>query len=185
MACDAWLVFEDEAGFTITPPTTRTWSRRGHPPIVRVHRRSRRRLSVAALLCYKPGHPTRLTYRPHVDRRPDGRKSFARTDYRDLLQSAPRQLGGNLVLVRDNVNTHLAAGMRNHIADRDRLVAYQLPPYAPDLHPVEGVWSILRHTALAHRAFAEPHELITAVRRGPRLLQRRNDVLDGASVAPD
>lgn len=31
-ARDAWLVFEDEAGFTLTPPTTRTWARRGHTP---------------------------------------------------------------------------------------------------------------------------------------------------------
>jgi catechol 2,3-dioxygenase-like lactoylglutathione lyase family enzyme len=31
-ALDAWLVFEDEAGFSMTPPTTRTWSRRGHTP---------------------------------------------------------------------------------------------------------------------------------------------------------
>lgn len=31
-ALGAWLVFEDEAGFSITPPTTRTWSRRGYTP---------------------------------------------------------------------------------------------------------------------------------------------------------
>ncbi|WP_422070950.1 winged helix-turn-helix domain-containing protein [Streptomyces lasalocidi] len=29
-ALDAWLVFEDEAGFSMTPPTIRTWSRHGH-----------------------------------------------------------------------------------------------------------------------------------------------------------
>jgi catechol 2,3-dioxygenase-like lactoylglutathione lyase family enzyme len=52
-ALDAWLVFEDEAGFSMTPPTTRTWSRRGHTPVIRVRGRSRRRLSVAALACYK------------------------------------------------------------------------------------------------------------------------------------
>lgn len=48
-AFDAWLVFEDEAGFSMTPPTTRTWSRRGHTPVILVRGRWRRRLSVAAL----------------------------------------------------------------------------------------------------------------------------------------
>ncbi|WP_371674172.1 hypothetical protein [Streptomyces sp. NBC_00289] len=47
-ALDAWLVFEDEAGFSMTPPTTRTWSRRGHTPVVRVRGRSHRRLPLAA-----------------------------------------------------------------------------------------------------------------------------------------
>jgi hypothetical protein len=76
-ALDGWLVFEDEAGFSMTPPTTRTWSRRGHTPVVRVRGRSRRRLSVAALACYKAGEPSRLIYRPCPDARPDGRKSFS------------------------------------------------------------------------------------------------------------
>ncbi|WP_374196215.1 hypothetical protein [Streptomyces sp. ISL-10] len=74
-ALDAWLVFEDEAGFSMTPPTTRTWSRRGHTPVVRVRGRSRRRLSVAALACYKAGESSRLIYRPCPDARPEGAKA--------------------------------------------------------------------------------------------------------------
>ncbi len=70
------------------------------------------------------------------------------------------------MLVWDNLNTHLAVGMRRYIADRDWLTAYLLPSYAPDLNPVEGTWSVLRRIALANRAFANPRELITAVRRG-------------------
>ena len=31
-ALRAWVCFEDEAGFSMTPPTTRTWARRGHTP---------------------------------------------------------------------------------------------------------------------------------------------------------
>ncbi|MEU7260252.1 transposase [Streptomyces rimosus] len=163
----------------MTPPTTRTWARRGHTPVVHIHGRSRRRLSVAALLCFKPGHPTRLIYRPRAYPRRDGRKSFAWTDYRTLLQAAHQQLGGNVVLVWDNLNTHLAAGMRRYIADRDWLTAYQLPSYAPDLNPVEGIWSVLRRATLANRAFTDPYELNTAVRRGLRQLQYRGEALDG------
>ncbi len=87
-ALDAWLVFDDEAGFSMTPPTTRTWSRRGHTPTVWVRGRSRRRLSVAALACHKPSQPSQLIHRPHADTRLDERKSFARTGYRDLIRAA-------------------------------------------------------------------------------------------------
>jgi hypothetical protein len=147
-ALDAWLVFEDEAGFSMTPPTARTWSRRGHTPVVRVRGRSRRRLSVAALVCYKPGERSRLIYRPCPDARPDGRKSFWK-DYRDLIQTAHQQLGGPIVLVWDNLNTHLTAGTRRYIAERDWLTVYQLPPYAAD-RPVRGPClpeAIKRHPA--------------------------------------
>jgi transposase len=168
-ALDAWLVFEDEAGFSMTPPTTRTWSRRGHTPLVRVRGRSRRRLPVAALACHKPGERSRLIYRPCPDARPDGR----------LIQTAHQQLDGPILLVRDNLNTHLTAGTRRYIAERDWLTVHQLPPYAPDLNPVEGVWSVLRRTTTANRAFADPHDLITALRRGSRQLQYRPDVIDG------
>lgn len=37
---------------------------------------------------------------------------------------------------------------------------------------------------LANRAFADPHDLITAVRRGLRQLQHRHVVLDGCLTGP-
>ncbi|MEW2075346.1 transposase [Streptomyces sp. NPDC013433] len=147
--------------------------------MIRVRGRSRRRLPVVALACYKAGEPSRLIYRPCSDARPDGRKSFSWQDYRDLIQSAHQQLGGLIVLVWDNLNTHLTAGMRRYNADREWLTVFQLPPCAPDLNPVEDIWSVLRRTTTANRAFADPDDLITAVRRGLRQLQYRHDVLDG------
>ncbi|GJF23642.1 hypothetical protein SHO565_42060 [Streptomyces sp. HO565] len=53
----------------MTPPTTGTWARRGHTPLIRVRGRSQRRFSIAALACYKPGERSRLIYRTkrHVD----------------------------------------------------------------------------------------------------------------------
>lgn len=158
---DTWLVFEDEAGFSMTSLTARTGARRGQTPVGRVRSRSRRRLSVAAPVCYKPGERSRLIYRPCPGARPDGRKSFSWKDYRDLIQTAHQQLGDPIVLVWDNLNTHLTAGMRRYIAEWGWLTVYQLPPYAPDLNPVEGIWSVLPRTATANRAFADPQDLIT------------------------
>nr|WP_245691851.1 hypothetical protein [Streptomyces katrae] len=44
----AWIVFEDEAGFSMTPPHAKTWSQRGRTPVVRVRGRTRRRISNVA-----------------------------------------------------------------------------------------------------------------------------------------
>ncbi|MFD8379350.1 hypothetical protein ACFV2X_12575 [Streptomyces sp. NPDC059679] len=45
----------------------------------------------------------------------DGRKSFAWTDYRGLIQAAHHQLGGATVLVWDDLNTHLTTEMRRDV----------------------------------------------------------------------
>ncbi|WP_446447427.1 IS630 family transposase [Streptomyces hydrogenans] len=169
----AWLVFEEEAGFSMTPPQARTWSQRGRTPGVRGRVRSRRRISIAALTCCKPGHRSRLIYRPRRDDGPrDGRKSFSWHDYRDLLIAAHQQLGGLIVLVRDNLNVHKAADLREWAAARDWLTIYYLPPYAPDLNPVEGIWSLLRRGWLSNVAFSTPEHLI-------RRIQYRSHLLDG------
>ncbi|MGW0623135.1 IS630 family transposase [Streptomyces sp. NPDC002765] len=176
----AWLVFEDEAGFSMTPPHAKTWSQRGRTPVVRVRGRSRRRISIAALTCYKPGRRSRLIYRPrHDDGRRDGRKSFSWRDYRDLLIAAHQQLGGPIVLVWDNLKVHKAADLQKFAEARDWLTIYYLPPYAPDLNPVEGIWSLLRRGWLSNVAFSTPEHLVQRIRRGLRHIQYRSELIDG------
>ncbi len=166
----------------VTPPTARTWAPRGRTPVVRLRGRSRRRVSVAALACYKPGEQSRLIYRfRRDDRAPPGRKSFAWTDYHDLVQAAHDQLGGPIVLVWDNLNTHLTAGMRQFIARRDWPTVVQLPTYAPELNATEGLWSLLRRGPLANALFTDPdpphHHPAPRLRR----IQYRPHLIDRAS----
>jgi hypothetical protein len=73
-----------------------------------------------------------------------GRKGFTETDYARLLDAAHQQLGGPIVLIWDHLNTHVSRAMHELIAARLWLTVYQLPPYAPELNPVEGVWSHLK-----------------------------------------
>ena len=95
------------------------------------------RVSLAALIAVRPGHLPRLIYRTHRSRRGDKRKGFTETDYARFLDAAHRQLDGPLVLVWDNLNTHVSRAMRELVEARDWLTVFQLPPYAPELNPVE------------------------------------------------
>jgi transposase len=184
-ALGAFIVFEDEAGFSMTPPTSRTWARRGHTPVIRVRGRSQRRFSIAALTCYKPGERSRLVFRPkrHLDHKAGGRRSFTWTDYRDLLIAAHRDLGAPLVLIWDNLNVHLDARLRAFIDSCDWIVSFQLPPYAPDLNPVEGIWSLVRRAGQNNIAFTDPDHLMRVLRRTLRETQYRSDVIDGCLAA--
>ncbi|UGQ15320.1 transposase [Yinghuangia sp. ASG 101] len=169
----------------MTPPTSRTWSKQGRTPVVRVRGRSQRRFSIAALTCYRHGEPSRLIYRRkrHEDHKRGGRRSFTWTEYRDLLTAAHRQLDGPIVLIWDNLNVHKDRRLRDFIDEQDWITAVHLPPYAPDLNPVEGIWSLLRHGSQANTAFTDPDHLMRNLRRGLRRIQYRSDVIDGCLAA--
>ncbi|GGY11824.1 hypothetical protein GCM10010510_67150 [Streptomyces anandii JCM 4720] len=120
----------------------------GPHTVVRVTAQGTKRVSMAALICIKAGHRPRLIYRVHLDRGPakGRRKGFTETDYARLLDAAHQQLGSPIVLVWDNLNTHISRTMHELIAARLWLTVYQLPPYAPELNPIEGVWSHLKRS---------------------------------------
>ena len=132
---DAWICFEDEAGQTLRPPKARTWGRRGQTPQVAVSGKGSGRVSVAGLVCVRPGRRPRLIYRALTHRGRKGeRRSFAETDYAALLDAAHQQLDGPIVVIWDNLNTHRSAVMRELIAARDWL--WPLPPQLSTLSAV-------------------------------------------------
>lgn len=74
----------------------------------------------------------------------------------ELSADVVQQLDAPIVLIWDNLNVHKDRRMRAFIDAQDWLTAYHLPSYAPDLNPVEGIWSVLRRTTQANTAFTDP-----------------------------
>jgi transposase len=148
--------------------------------VVRVTGGSNRRVSLAALICTKPGQRARLIYRVHAGRGhgKDQRKGFIEADYARLLDAAHQQLGGPLVVVWDNLNTHLSRAMAELIAARDWLTVCQLPPYAHELNPVEPVWSHLKRS-LANLAKRNLSQLTALIKTRLKRMQYRPGLLDG------
>jgi hypothetical protein len=141
------------------------------------------RLSLAAVLATRPGHRPRLIYRTHAGRRSDGRrdrrrKGLTEADYAALLDAAHQQPGGPIVLVWDNLNTHVSAAMAELIAARPWLTVFRLPPYAHELNPVEPVWSHLKRS-LANLTKHTITELTALVKTRLRRMQYRPGLLDG------
>ncbi|MFD9195646.1 transposase [Streptomyces phaeochromogenes] len=62
----------------------------------------------------------------------------------DPADASPQRLGCcRLTQHRGILNTHVSRTMHELIGARLWLPVYQLPPYAPEFNPVEGVWSHL------------------------------------------
>ena len=141
---------------------------------------SNKRVSLAALIAVRPGCRPRLIYRVHRGRRTgkDQRKGFTEADYAGLLDAAHQQLGGPLVVVWDNLNTHVSAAMAELVAARDWLTVFRLPPYAHELNPVELVWSHLKRS-LANLAKRNLGQLTALVKTRLKRMQYRSGLLDG------
>jgi DDE superfamily endonuclease len=175
----AWIVFEDEAGAALRPPKARTWAPGGRTPVVAVSGKGGR-VSLAALVCYRPGHRGRLFSRVLVHRRRTGeRRSFSEDDYAALIAAAHLQLHAPIILIWDNLNVHRSAAMRRFCqAHHDWLTVVQLPAYAPELNPTEGVWAHVKRD-LANRLAGTVDELAASAKRLLKRLQYRPDLLDG------
>jgi len=163
------------------PPRSRTWGRRGTTPVIRVRGGGTGHVSVAGLACYRPGCRSRLIYRLHSYRgRKDETKAFTWIEYRDLLIAAHRQLpGGNIVLIWDNLNVHKRAELRAFTSAQPWLRVFWLPAYAPDLNPVEGIWSVLKRGVLANLAVASFGHLVQVIRHGLKKIQYQPGLIEG------
>jgi transposase len=59
-----------------------------------------------------------------------------------------------------------------------------LPAYAPDLNPVEGIWSVLKRGVLANLTVASFAHLVQVIRHGPKKIQYQPGLIEGASPEP-
>jgi putative transposase len=79
---------------------------------------------------------------------------------------------------RIDFTTHTSGAMAGLIAARDWLTVYQLPPYAPELNPVEPVWSHLKRS-LANLARHNITQLTALVKTRLKPMQYRPALPDG------
>jgi transposase len=161
------IVFWDESGASLLPVTRRTWAPRGHTPVIRHHFKWKR-CSMAAALCYGSlGGGAALAFHHQVG-------AYDTETLIGALEGLRRFLGGQkATLVWDGLPAHRSKVMRAWLrCQRSWLVVEPLPGYAPDLNPVEGLWSSLKGVELANLAADTLAEVIAAAERG---IQRIRD----------
>jgi transposase len=164
----AWIVHLDEAGFSQRPAIVRTWAPRGHTPILRL-KCSWERLAATGALAVAPDQSRVRTFLSLKPGSVDGASVIA------FLRSLRRHIHAPVLLVWDRLPAHVKRSTRDWIAaQRHWLKIEWLPPYAPELNPVEYLWAHLDATHLANFAPDELSELEAQVRRGVRQVRRRD-----------
>jgi hypothetical protein len=133
------IVFWDESGASLLPVTRRTWAPRGHTPVIGHHFKWKR-VSMAAALCYgSRGGGASLAFHHQVG-------AYDTDTLIGALGRLRRALGGQkATLLWDGLPAHRSLAMAAWLRrQRSWLVVEPLPGYAPDLNPVEALWSNLK-----------------------------------------
>jgi putative transposase len=107
------------------------------------------------------------------------RRSMSEADYAGLIAAAHHQLQAPLIVIWDNLNTHVSKVMHRFTgAHPDWLTVVQLPAYAPELNACEGVWAITK-MSLVNLAACTADQLAAIVRNRLRRIQYRPALING------
>jgi transposase len=158
---DLW--FLDQSGFAPTLPTGYGWGRRGHRLVVPHEAPQGRRVNVVgALAPYDPAGPRFLF---ETRRKAEGRyDAVAHLTFVDRVAHAgvPSR---PCVIVLDNYSVHhsrTVTAATPDLAARDVSFTF-LPPYSPELNPIEAQWKQIKHQDLPTRSYPSDVALQAAV----------------------
>jgi transposase len=163
------IVFCDQSGFYLLPTVMRTYAPVGQTPILHEHL-SREHLSAMSGISLEG-----KLYMLEQDR------AFNGGDVVRFLKHLLRQIPGKLLVIWDGSPIHRSKAVKGFLADgaAERLQLEQLPGYAPDLNPDEGIWKHLKCVELKNLCCQSLVELRVELRKAKERLRHKRDVILG------
>ena len=134
----ATLVYLDEVGFSLKGVRRRTWGTRGVTPLVKLPANWEKLSTIGAIT--SDGRFFQHT-RSGAIRSADVIRFFSH-----LL----RHIQGEMVVVLDNAGIHRSKATQAFVGLHERLSLVFLPPYAPELNPIELVWAYVKRNLLGN-----------------------------------
>jgi hypothetical protein len=131
----------------MAPLVRRTWAPVGHTPVLYQRTGACEKVSLIGVLALSP---RRRRVRLFFALRPG--QNVTVDNLIPFLQDLRIHLGGRFVLIWDRLNVHKAVRMQHFLAGLKHVRVAFLPPYAPELNPVEGLWGYLKMNPLANHA---------------------------------
>jgi transposase len=137
----------DESGLSTKPTRARTWAPRGQTPLL-FESFNWKSLSVIGGLSLR-----RFYFQIH-------KGSIKSGQVIEFIKHLQRHLKRRLLIIWDGAAIHRSKEVQAYIAStRGRVRAERLPPYAPELNPVEYLWAYLKSHQIANQVAMEAWEL--------------------------
>ncbi len=156
------------------PLVRRTWAPRGQTPVLAHNAKRLRRVSAVGMLSVSPqrrrlGCYYLLTPEASIDE----------TIVVAVLKQLRRHFRGPVIVLWDRLQAHRSTHVRNYLASVSNLHVEYFPAYAPQLNPVEYLWSDAKLHDLAQFCPTTLDQLTTAVGKALTAKQRDQTRLAG------
>jgi transposase len=168
------LVFADQSGFYLLPSKVRTYAPVGQTPIIRAPL-SRDHLSAMGGIT------------------PEGKfylmvqeKAYRGVDVVGFLKHLARHISGKLLVLWDGAPIHRSRAVKEYLSNgaAPRIHLEQLPGYAPELNPAEGIWSYLKRVELKNLCCQSISHLHYELRKAADRLRYKTQVILGCIKQP-
>jgi len=149
------LLFEDECGIKYAPTLTRCWALKGNQPQILTLGTHK---CTTVLGAVDPLHGR--VYSVLADR-------LTHVEFQVFLESliTHYKTPGKIVLVLDNARFHHAKALQPFLEQmKSKLELLFLPPYSPDLNPIERFWKFLRKLVTHNTFYETVDNLITSLK---------------------
>ncbi len=168
------ILFVDQSGFYLLPTVVRTYAPVGKTPVVQ-EKLSRDHLSVISGISLE-GKLYMM----------EQKGSFKGEDVVRFLRHLLRQVPGKLLIVWDGSPIHRGQAVKDFLASgaASRLQLEQLPGYAPDLNPDEGIWKHLKYVELKNLCCQSLLELKVELRKAKERLRHKKHIILGCIRQP-
>ncbi len=94
-----------------------------------------------------------------------------------FIEHVRHKVRGPITLLWDQILIHRAKPVMDYFARHRRLVVEAFPPYAPELNPVDNVWSYVKYNRLPNYTARNLRELRERITAEFYRLQNRPDLL--------
>ena len=164
----------DQSGFYLLPAVVRTYAPVGHTPLLQ-EVLSRDHLSAISAISLDG-----KLYMMEQER------AFKAEDVVRFLKHLMRQIPGKLLVIWDGSPIHRGRAVKDYLSGgaSRRLKLEQLPGYAPDLNPDEGVWKHLKCVELKNLCCGSLAELRVELRKAKERLRHKREVILGCLRQP-
>ncbi|PMH73200.1 transposase [Vibrio cyclitrophicus] len=148
---DVQIWFQDEARFGQRNTTTRIWAEKDTRPRV-VQQQQFEYAYLFGAVCVTTGEAEAIVV-------PLSNMEAMKEQLRLISQATP--VGKHAVVIMDQASWH-----QSYLADEfENLTIIHIPPYSPELNPIEQVWSWLRQNEVANRCFENYDDIVETLCR--------------------